>query len=535
VNERLDALVAAHTAERTQPVHRWSEADVWLIAYPDQFGDAGLRGVDAVVSALSPAISGVHVLPFHPSSSDGGFSVEDHAVVDPAVGTWADVDHHATGHRLVADAVINHVSAQGKWFRSHLAGEPESASFFWEVPSGTDLSAVARPRPGPPITAFVRADGTTGDYWTTFGADQVDLDYRSPDVLLAVCEAVFRYVVHGASAVRLDAVAFLWKEPATSSMHLDETHTIVALIRDCLAEIDPAVVLITETNVAHPDNVSYFGSPAEPEAHAVYQFTLPPLVLHAIQTGDAAPLRNWARGLESRLGTTSLNFLASHDGVGLRPGKGWLSRAQISDLAARCRSVGGHVNEAAVAAGIEPYELVATWRSLCGAGEGAPFTDDQLVARHLASHAVALALQGIPLLYVHSLSGSPNAEERAAESGVARDLNRARFSSPDEFLKMTMTGEGVAGPIWRGLREMLDWRRTRRAFHPDSPQRIWAGEGSTFVVERGGDSDHPALVVVNLAGLPAEVEIGGGWRSLAGGDPAPGSLEVEPWSSVWLE
>lgn len=482
------------------------------------------------MGVLRPWINGVHVLPFHPSSSDGGFSVEDYDLVDPAVGTWPDIERLGASHRLMVDAVVNHVSAQGTWFRAHLAGAPEQRGFFRVVDPGTDLSSVVRPRPGPPTTPFTRADGSSADYWTTFSADQVDLDYRSPEVLLAVFAAVFTYIARGASAVRLDAVAYLWKDPATTSIHRPETHAIVALLRDCVDEIDPNVVLVTETNVPHADNVAYLGSGAAPEAHAVYQFSLAPLVLHAVQTGGVAPLRAWARSLTPVPATTALNFLGSHDGVGVRPAAGWLDADQIHGLADRCRAAGGAVNEAMAPDGTpEPYELAATWAALCGQGDGGPFQDDALVDRHLATHSVAFALQGIPLVYVHSLVASPNATERAARSGVTRDLNRARFATVAEFMN------NAGGPVWRGLRQMLGWRRGHGAFHPDEPQLVWDNPGTTFVVERGGSGGPRALVLTNLGVEPETVAIGPGWCLFDSDREVPESVTLGPWGRLWLQ
>ncbi|MEZ5245997.1 MAG: alpha-amylase family glycosyl hydrolase [Acidimicrobiales bacterium] len=519
-------------ARRSPRLPRWSERDAWLICYPDQFGPSGIGGVRQVVGALAPEINGVHLLPFHPSSSDGGFSVEDYAVVDPAVGTWRDIEALASDTRLMADAVINHVSAQGAWFRAHLAGDAAFVDFFFVVPDGADLSAVARPRPGPPVTRFVRNDGSEADYWTTFSADQVDLDYRSPDVLLAVCEAVFRFVAAGASAVRLDAVAFLWKDAATTSMHLPQTHSVVALLRDCLDEIDPGVVLITETNVPHADNVAYLGTPERPGAHAVYQFTLAPLVLHALHTGDTDPLCRWITEISLPPGTTVMNFLASHDGVGVRPAKGWLTVDQVAALAGRCVEAGGRVNEAATPGGSEPYELAATWRSLCEVGVGAPFDADELAARIVAGHSIALALVGIPLLYVHSPAASPNAFDRVDASGVPRDLNRGRFPSPQEYLD-ALERDPIGSRVWPRLREMLVWRRERRAFHPEAEQELVDAPAGVVAIRRGTGTD-TALVVTNLTAAARSVPIGPGWERMDDRTPIGPTVELGPWAVRWL-
>lgn len=446
----------------------------------------------------------------------------DHAEIDPEVGTWADVDAIAAERRVMADAVVNHVSARGRWFTEWQHGVPERDGFFRVVPTGTDLSTVVRPRPGPPL-APARRGGEPVDVWATFSADQIDLDFRTPAVLLEIVDALIRYVDHGAAAVRLDAIGYVWKEPGRPSLHEPETHMLVAVLRSVLDDLDPSIVLVTETNVPHHDNVAYFGSADAPEADAVYQFTLAPLVLHAVQTGAVEPLRRWARSLEARPGRTFMNFLASHDGVGVRPAAGWLTGAEIEALADRCRRVGGVVNEAATADGSEPYELAATWRSLCGVD-----VDDATArARLVAGHAVMFAMAGIPLLYVHSLTASPNAEARAAASGLGRDLNRGRFADPAAFRAAL-----EAGGVWASLAEMLTWRAASAAFHPESPQHIHDGPAGTIAVERGEGAD-AALVVTELAGSAATVAIGGGW-SRWDGAVAPAALDLAPHEAVWL-
>jgi glycosidase len=523
--------VAKHRrADTASP--RWSEADAWLIVYPDHFGPKGLDDVGRVVDALAPEINGVHVLPFHPASGDGGFSVKDYAEVDPAVGDWRSVAAISDRHRLMADAVVNHVSAQGVWFLAHLAGDGRYARFFRPVADNTDMAAVVRPRPGPVFAPFVRADGTRSNYWATFSADQVDLDVRTPEVLLEIVRVILRFVDHGAAAIRLDAIAFLWKDPMTSSMHLPETHAIVAVIRSVLDDVRSDIVLITETNVPHADNVAYFGSAAAPEAHAVYQFSLAPLVLHAVQTGDVLPFQRWAASVDAPPSTTYMNFLASHDGVGVRPAKGWLSADDVEALAGRCREVGGGVNTAATAEGEEPYELNATWWSLCG--WGVPAAESEIVVgRVLATHAVALALRGIPLLYAHSIVGEENDIAGAERTGVARDINRARFASADDYLALA-DGDHSAGAIWSGLRAMLAMRRSSPVFHPEAAQHVWPVSGSAVVIERSTDGQR-ALVVVNLGSESAEVEIGPGWVHMDGSGDADARLFVPTSGVFWLK
>ena len=401
IEARAMVLVAREPARRSPDP---DETDAWLIAYADHFRESDeptlvtLRGV--IDRHLAPEINGVHVLPFHRSSSDRGFSVVDYERVDDAFGDWDDVSALAGGHRLMADAVLNHVSAESPWFRAFLAAEPGCLTFR-TVDPGADLSAVVRPRTLPLVTTFQGAEGPLY-VWTTFSADQVDLDYRDPEVLLAALEVLLRYRRAGASVIRLDAIAFLWKLEGSPSINLPETHDLIELLRSWLDEIDTGLMIVTETNVPHAENVAYLGRAGRREAQAVYQFALPPLVLHSLSTGDPGALVDWAAGLdELPSGRTYLNFTSSHDGVGVRPVEGMLLPAEVAGLTGLCERAGGVVNMRRLPDGSDaPYELASTWFSLMLAIDPDP---EAALARHLLSQAFVLALRGIPLLYTHVL------------------------------------------------------------------------------------------------------------------------------------
>jgi glucosylglycerate phosphorylase len=337
-------------------------------------------------------------------------------------------------------------------------------------------------------------------------------------VLLAIVEAVLRYVAHGARAVRLDAIAFVWKDPATPSIHLPEAHAIVQLLRACLDRVAPDVVLVTETNVPHAENVAYFGDPpAAPEADAVYQFALAPLVLHAAVTGTTAPLTAWLRSLQRPpAGRWFLDFLASHDGIGLRPVEGLVDDAGIAALVEATRAAGGAVNERQVGDEVRPYELAVSWFALMGVG----VDEDTAIRRHLATHAVALALRGVPLLYLNSLLGAGNDTATFARTGHARDLNRGRTTLAALDTDLADPGSRAAR-VWSGLRTLLAARASSPAFHPAAAQRIHDSADGTVVVERLGAAGERAVVAVNLTDRPHRVT-------------APVAVELAPWQVLWL-
>jgi len=531
----VEALLARHRV-RAGPARLWDEHDAWLITYPDQFsrpGEAPLATLRRVMEdVFDPWFNGLHVTPFFPSTSDEGFAVSDYLAVDECYGTWDDVEALGHGRRLAIDAVLNHLSAGSDWFRRFLAGDPEYAGFFRTAEAGADVAAVVRPRTHPLLTRFEGARGPLWA-WTTFSEDQVDLDYRTPEVLVRVLEVLIAYIERGANILRLDAVAFLWKQEGTPSIHLPETHAVVQLLRSCVEAVDPSVLVLTETNVRHEENVGYFGAPGEDQAHLVYQFPLPPLTLHALLTGDASRLRSWAAALDPlRAGTAFLNVLASHDGVGIRPAEGVLEPADVDLLVDAAVRSGGQISSRTLADGTTAvYELNATWYALTAAG----CPPELALRRHLASHAVMLALRGIPATYVQSVVAGDNDRERYARTGEARSLHRRRFDDVAAFCRDIEDRRTRAGAAWHGLRGMLQARAATPAFHPDSDQHVLDTEPGVFAVERVAEGGERARVYVNVSGEPCRVSVPQRWSSLSAA-PAPdgGRLVLAPWSSAWL-
>ncbi len=331
-----------------------SGKDIVLITYSDQFSEANLTPLQSLNNFLYEHLLGVvncvHILPFFPYSSDDGFSVIDFRQVDPKLGNWHNIQNLANSFSLMVDLVINHVSSQSDWFQKFLKGDKKYEDFFITVPPDTDLSKVVRPRALPLLTEVQTYAGKKY-VWTTFSPDQIDLNYKNPEVLIEVIDVLLGYIANGAEIIRLDAIAYLWKEVGTSCIHLPQTHAVVKLLRAILDEIAPRVILISETNVPHQENVSYFGSHFEgdkqrgDEAQLVYQFPLAPLVLHTFYSGDVTALREWASAISTPYPQSYFfNFIASHDGIGIRPAEGLLSRDQIQNLVNSTLQHGGQVS-----------------------------------------------------------------------------------------------------------------------------------------------------------------------------------------------
>ena len=459
------------------------ETDAWMITYGDSIrtGDDAPLAVlaDFAKRRLAGAVSGIHVLPFSPYSSDDGFSVMDYRQVNPALGTWDELTALAGDFRLMADLVLNHCSAQGPWFRAFLRDEEPYKDYFITVEDGTDLSAVFRPRALPLLHEFETASGPK-NVWTTFSADQVDLNFADPRVFLEFADILLDYVNRGVRIVRLDAIGFLWKEIGTSCMHHPKTHAMVQLFRLLLAETAPGAILITETNVPHKENISYFGDGTD-EAHMVYQFSLPPLTMDAFIRGDASKLSAWAAGLPDPDPEYSFfNFLASHDGVGVLPARGYLDQAEIDNLIAEVKRRGGLVSYKSTPQGDIPYELNVSWRDAVAEPE---LNDADRAAKFLASQAVMLVLAGVPGIYVHSILGSGNWAAGPKETGMNRSINREKLGLAALEAELDDPGS-LRGRIFSGYAKLLAARRSNPAFHPASAQEILDMGPGVFALRR---------------------------------------------------
>ncbi|NUQ36912.1 MAG: DUF3459 domain-containing protein [Caldilineales bacterium] len=486
--------------------HGLTQSDAILITYGDQISEPRRPPLqtltDFLDAELAGAISGVHLLPCFPYSSDDGFSVIDYMQIDPALGDWADVARLGRRYRLMFDFVANHISQHSAWFQAYRRGEAPYDGFFIEADPAADLTQVVRPRALPLLTPVETSRGLR-HVWTTFSADQIDLNYADPAVLLAMTEVLLHYVAHGAEIIRLDAIAYLWKEIGTPCIHLPQTHAVVKLWRAVLDAVAPHVLLITETNVPHADNIGYFGRPlaaagSTDEAQLVYNFSLAPLTLHAFLTGDASKLSAWAATLQAPAGGSFFNFIASHDGIGVLPARGILSDAELEALVERALAHGGQVSLRSLPDGSRtPYELnITLYDFLNDPAQPDPAID---VARFLASQAILLALAGVPGIYVHSLIGSRNCQACFAETGRARSLNRRKFdrAALDTILADPARHEGA---VFDGYRRLLRLRRSEPAFDPAGGQRVLDLGPAVFALLRTPPgAGRPLLCLVNVS------------------------------------
>jgi glycosidase len=561
--ERMMRIYHAHKTpemladdEPFDPAERFSEQDVVLVTYGDLLtsGNRPPLGAlrDFVRVFMRGAINTVHILPFFPYSSDRGFSVVDFEQVDPRLGNWKDIEDLGLRVRLMFDGVFNHVSSKSKWFQGFLNGDPEFQDYFIAFNSRDaidpdHLRLILRPRASDLLSRFETIGGARF-VWTTFSKDQVDLDYHNPRVLVAIVAILLLYVRRGADVIRLDAVTYIWRELGTRCAHLEETHALVQLFRAILDAVAPPVALITETNVPHEDNVSYFGDGTN-EAQMVYNFALPPLVLHTFHTGSTERLAGWARTLDHVSDTaTYFNFLDSHDGIGLMGAQGILSPEEIDALVARCYRHGGLVSFRANGDGSRsPYEMNITWFSALNEdGNGEPLALQ--VDRFIAARSIALALRGVPGIYLPSLFGAKNDTAAVLAGDEARSINRKTI---DEEALFGLLGdrESWVHQVAVRFRRLIQRRIEARAFHPNADQEILSAGHAVFALLRTArDGRQRVLALTNVTAHAHEVrfttdDLGGAqpaWRDLLTAQTLPAAkdgglnLTLRPYGVLWL-
>lgn len=552
---KTSALIDAE--RRFDATRRFSEQDMILVTYGDMVRGQGQTALQALAEFLhtlrrrAPVFNILHILPFFPYTSDRGFSVTDFRAVDPGLGSWQDIAELGKTCRLMFDGVFNHASSRSQAFREMLAGNPAYRDFAVTFDSRDALTPeqrrmLRRPRTTDILTQVQSIHGPVWA-WTTFSPDQIDLNYRNPKVLLNVIETLLLYVRKGAGLVRLDAVTYLWDEPGTPGANLAQTHEVIRLFRDVLNMAAPHVALVTETNVPHEENITYFGD-GQNEAQMVYNFALPPLLLHAFYRQDASWLSRWAGGLEYPSATTTyLNMLDTHDGIGLPAVANLLPPGELEFLIRSARQHGAFISYRTVEGDDRaPYEINSTWYSALNLDNSAEERAFQ-VKRFVASRSIALALRGIPGIYLHGLIGSRNDVQLALRTKVKRDVNRGALDQVRLMRNLAEPGSKL-NLIYDQLGRLLEMRVRHSAFHPNGEQRLLSLEKGVFAMLRispGGGERILALTNVTTRAFTVKVPVrdiasdesnwydlvaGRGWVA-AGGEL---TVSLQPYDVMWL-
>ncbi|MDA8962209.1 sugar phosphorylase [Congregibacter sp.] len=524
-------------------INHWDQRDALMISYGDSIqkeGEAPLQTLKYWLDHYADGcITGVHILPFCPWSSDDGFSVIDYLQVNESLGDWDDVLAIGAKYNLMGDLVINHCSSASQWFANFLRNEEPGRDYFATASPKDDLSLVVRPRTSPLLREVEAIDGTRY-VWCTFSHDQVDLNFRNPEVLKRMVEIVRHYLDNGIRIFRLDAVAFLWKKPGTSSLNLRKTHEVVRLLRTLIEHARGDAMIITETNIPNQENLSYFGNGNE--AHCVYNFSLPPLLVNTLVTGDCFYLKQWMMSMPPpQHGTAYFNFIASHDGIGLRPAEGLLSDEELQTLISTMRRFGGHVSYRALEDGQnKPYEInIALIDALQGTIAGA---DDYGVRRFICAHAIMLGLEGIPGIYIHSLVGTRNDMELLEITGQNRSINRHQWQLEELEAQLGDAGSDHA-QVFSGIMNLLSIRQKQSAFHPNATQftlhlgsslfGFWRQSSdrrqSIFCISNvSNESEYLQLTDINL--IEAQ-----DWSDLISGEDCnKQQMLLLPYQTVWI-
>ncbi|MCJ7541520.1 MAG: alpha-amylase family glycosyl hydrolase [Desulfobacterales bacterium] len=539
--EKIAALIDRFPVKKGLGKGYFSEEDVFLITYGDTLNKKGELPLKTLyqfaMSQFKNVFSTVHILPFFPFSSDDGFSVIDFFAVNPELGDWKDIQRLGSEFQLMFDLVLNHVSAKSTWFQNYLKEKTDYKEFAIEVDPSIDLSMVTRPRSLPLLTRFNKTSDEVVHVWTTFSSDQIDLNYKSLHVLEKMIEALLFYVEQGATSIRLDAIAYLWKEIGTTCIHLKQAHQLVQLFRKILDVVAPDVLLISETNVPHHENMSYFGD-GRNEAQMIYNFTLPPLLFYSFVREDSTVLSEWAKCLRvNSPHNTFFNFTASHDGIGVRPLEGILPRSEIDSLIDIVQENGGSVSYKRNPDGSQsPYELNITYVDALLNPESK--IDLWHIPKFLASQAIQFVLPGVPASYIHSVLGSRNWKMGLRQTQRARTINREKLQV-DEVLSQLKDPETFRSRIFNDYIKMIKTRKRQSAFHPNADFEILEIDPKAFVIARYA-KDQIIYAVTNISSKEIVVSLSGARAPLWMNDLITGvnfrtdALKLNPYQFLWL-
>ena len=544
VSESLDPGTADARTDATATGARWDSSSCVLIAYADTVSahdQPGLRCLQALLHEHFSGLSAVvHVLPFLRATSDGGFAVASHEEIAQRFGDWNDLAALAEGRQLMADLVLNHISASHPWVRAFQKGEQPGAQCVLAAAPNPCWDKVVRPRSSALFTTLATDRGPE-TVWTTFGPDQVDVNWREPEVLLGFTRLLDLFCSYGVQWLRLDAVGFVWKQPFSDCIHQPQAHRLVEVLRLLLESRCPQGVVVTETNVPEQENLSYLTTGSE--AHLAYNFPLPPLVLEACLSRRADLLNDWlARWPQLPQQTGLLNFTACHDGIGLRPLEGLMESDRLLQLLQQCEQRGGLVSHRRLADGLEvPYEINISWWSAMAAPGRDPSHHQR--ARFLLTQLLLLTLPGVPAFYLPALLATPNDNARFRISGHRRDLNRPQFQL-DRLERLLADLESDTSQVVAALQQAMAVRRGQAALDPFAPMTVLSEGRSDVVILRRGAGASTLFAIHNFSDVRLSFPLstladssGSVWHDVLTGHSfvaGQTALDLEPFAVHWL-
>ena len=462
------------TSAHPSPSHDWAHEGPQLIAYADRFGGS-VRGLHRLLDGpLRGAFDGVHILPFFLpyDGADAGFDPVDHTSVDPRLGDWPDVAALAAEHTVMADVIVNHVSARSEQFHNLVARGQDSpwapmlltfGSVFPDGATEEDLTRIYRPRPGLPFTLHVLG-GRPRLVWTTFTAEQIDLDITHPLAWEYLTRVVTSLTAAGVRMLRLDAVGYAGKRAGTDCFLTKEAYEVMDRLT-ALAHEHGAAILV-EVHGHHTQQVELAR-----KVDLVYDFALPPLVLHALTAADTGPLSAW---LDIRP-DNAVTVLDTHDGIGvvdvgtspLVPGApGLLSAEQIDALVETIHTNsrgGSRAATGAAASNLDLYQVNCTFYDALGGNDRA----------YLLARLLQLFVPGIPQVYYVGLLAGTNDLDLLSRTGVGRNVNRHYYDNRE-------IEDALDRPLVRTLLDALRARNSHPAF---KGHFSWRADGPVIVLQ----------------------------------------------------
>ena len=479
----------------------------------------------------------VHFLPFYPSSSDSGFAVKDHYKIEKRIGSWSDIKKISKFNHVMADIVINHSSARGLWFKNFLKKKRPGKDYFLTVNSKFDVSKVVRPRDHKllkKIDIFKKSDYL----WRTFSPDQIDLNFKNPVVLLRFIKIMIHLVNNGVRIFRLDAIAYLWKKNGTNCINLNQTHQIVKLLRIITNLLNIQTVIITETNLPEKENLSYFGK--NDEANWIYNFSLPPLLIHAFLFETSSNLVKWSKSLPSaKPGNSYLNFIASHDGIGMRPTEGILNKKSLDNFLKRLKKNGSKFSFRKVQdISKKVYEANIT---VFDALKKSDFDPDGKFSlqRYISAHAIMISFEGIPAVYFNSLFGKSNDESKYIITGNNRDVNRYKWIYKN-ITKRLNDKNSKQSIFYQNLVKLLSVKKKQKAFHPNAKRTNINLGTKLFCFKRISlDKKQTIICITNLSSKIQSAHLNkiyNNWNNLIGSkiEKENKFLKLKPFETIWL-
>lgn len=533
----LDKFISTWEGKKWTTCEKLSEKNIYLITYGDSISEENVPTLSTLhkflLENVKNKITDVHLLPMFEYTSDDGFSVVDYRKIDPKLGGWNDINSFAKDYRMMYDFVANHMSKSSPWFKGYLAGDKNYKNYFIPKDDNFDSSIVVRPRTCPLFHEYKTPNGGVKTAWSTFSEDQVDVNVRNFPTLVDLTDIILSYAYNGAASIRLDAIGFLWKESGTTSMHLSETHEIIKFWRDILDYFKKGTQIITETNVPHMENISYFGDRTD-EAHQVYQFTLPPLTLYSFTTHNTEKLTKWAKEINNVSKTaTYFNFLSSHDGIGMRPTEGILTDDERQILVDKTFENGGKINFKSNPDGSKtPYELNIVYQDAL-INKDEDITEEIQVQKILASHALLFSMVGVPAIYYHSLLGSKNDYEGMESSGINRRINREKFDfkTISEEIKI----DSRRRSIFEGTKRLMALRQKEKSFSPYAPQNVLELDNRIFALERISENGEKITFIVNTANEMVSLKTKIEGRDIISGKRIKHTINLTPYEYMWIK